>query len=153
MPVFRAEDLRGFAAGLLTKLGMDADMARAMAARVIDAELLGHRTHGLLFFPNYLDRIEKGHIARAGAVDVVADHGNNFAWKANRLPARGDGTATPSSSSALPATAWSPPRSQLLAIGCPADLPLPFTDCGLMSSSATNRASSRWRRSAASIRS
>jgi LDH2 family malate/lactate/ureidoglycolate dehydrogenase len=85
MAAFRAEDLRRFAAGLLGKLGMDADMARAMAARVIDAELFGHRTHGLLFFPAYLDRIEKGHIARSGKVDVSADSGANFAWKANRL--------------------------------------------------------------------
>ena len=134
MPVFRAEDLRGFAAGLLTTLGMDADMARAMAARVIDAELLGHRTHGLLFFPNYLDRIEKGHIACAGAVEVVADHGNNFAWKANRLP--GAWVMERATAELLERAGRYGVVTAAIAncshIGCLQTYLLPFTDRGLM---------------------
>jgi LDH2 family malate/lactate/ureidoglycolate dehydrogenase len=83
---YGAQELRGFAAALLGKLGMDADMARAMSARVIDAELYGHRTHGLLFLVAYLERIEKGVLARSGTWEVVADRGASFAWKCERLP-------------------------------------------------------------------
>src|SRR5512134_3810134 len=134
MPAFRAEDLRGFAAALLTKLGMGADMARAMAARVIDAELLGHRTHGLLFFPNYLDRIEKGHIARAGAVEVIADHGNNFAWQAKRLA--GAWVMERATAELLERAGRHGVVTAAIAncshIGCLQTYLLPFTDRGLM---------------------
>jgi LDH2 family malate/lactate/ureidoglycolate dehydrogenase len=82
---FRAEDLRALVAALAGKTGLEAGMARAMAARVIDAELLGHRTHGLLFFPAYMERLEKGAIAKSGQHEVLSDVGGVFAWKANRL--------------------------------------------------------------------
>lgn len=82
---YRAEDLHALVAALAGKLGLQENMARAMAARVIDAELLGHRTHGLLFFPAYLERLEKGAIAKSGAHEVLSDVGSVFAWKANRL--------------------------------------------------------------------
>jgi LDH2 family malate/lactate/ureidoglycolate dehydrogenase len=141
MQAYRAQDLRDFASALLGKLGMDADMARAMSARVIDAELFGHRTHGLLFFPAYLDRIEKGHIARSGAYEVLADRGATFAWKANRIAgawmmekataelvqrARLHGVATAS-------------IANCSHIGCLQTYLLPFTENGLMVSiAATN---------------
>jgi len=83
---FRAEDLRAFAAQMLGALGMDADMARAMSARVIDADLLGYPTHGLAFFPAYLERIEKRMIALSGSWEVVSDRPGAFAWKCERLP-------------------------------------------------------------------
>jgi LDH2 family malate/lactate/ureidoglycolate dehydrogenase len=82
---YRAEALRHLVAALAGKLGLQADMAGAMAARVVDAELLGHRTHGLLFFPAYLERLEKGHIAKSGVHEVLSDTGSVSAWKANRL--------------------------------------------------------------------
>jgi LDH2 family malate/lactate/ureidoglycolate dehydrogenase len=82
---YRAEDLRNLVAAVAGKLGLEPDMARAMAARVVDADLLGHRTHGLAFFPAYLERIEKGAIAKSGSYDVLSDTGSVFAWKANRL--------------------------------------------------------------------
>lgn len=85
MKRYKAEDLRKLVASMAGKMGLEPSMARAMAARVIDAELLGHRTHGLLFFPAYLERLEKGHIAKGGAFEVVSDTGSVFAWKANRI--------------------------------------------------------------------
>ena len=138
---YRAEALRRFASDTLVKLGMDADMARAMSARVIDAELFGYRTHGLLFFPAYLERIEKGAIARSGRYDVLSDRGASFAWRANRIPgawmmekataeligrARTHGTATAA-------------IANCSHIGCLQTYLLPFTEQGLMVSlAATN---------------
>jgi len=134
MAAYRAGDLRRFAAGLLGKLGMDADMARAMSARVIDAELFGHRTHGLLFFPNYLERIEKGHIARAGSVEVLADRGGAFAWKANRLA--GAWVMERATAQLIERAAHHGVASASIAncshIGCLQTYLLPFTSQGLM---------------------
>lgn len=83
---FRAADLRAFVAECVTRMGMDADMARAMSARVVDADLLGYSTHGLAFFPAYLERIEKNMIARSGTWEVISDRPGAFAWKCERLP-------------------------------------------------------------------
>lgn len=83
---FRAEDLRALVAGLLERTGMHADMARAMSARIIDADLLGYATHGLAFFPAYLERIEKGMIALSGTWKVLSDRAGVFAWACERLP-------------------------------------------------------------------
>jgi LDH2 family malate/lactate/ureidoglycolate dehydrogenase len=81
-----ATELRRFCADLLGRLGMDADFARAKAARIVDADLLGYPTHGLAFLPAYLDRLEKNMIARSGTWEVVADRPGAFAWKCDRLP-------------------------------------------------------------------
>jgi LDH2 family malate/lactate/ureidoglycolate dehydrogenase len=134
MKRFGAEDLRCFCTALLTKLGMEADMARAMAARVIDAELLGHRTHGLLFFPNYLDRIEKGHIARTGSIEVIADHGANFTWNGGRIA--GAWLMERATAELIERAGRNGVVSAALAncshIGCLQTYLLPFTEKGLM---------------------
>jgi LDH2 family malate/lactate/ureidoglycolate dehydrogenase len=83
---YPAAELRRFTAGLLGKMGMDADFARAKSARIVDADLLGYPTHGLAFMPTYLDRLEKNMIARSGTWDVVSDRPGVFAWKCDRLP-------------------------------------------------------------------
>lgn len=83
---YDAADLRAFSSALLTAMQMDADMARAMSARIVDAELFGHRTHGLAFLPAYLDRIDKGVLARSGSWSVLSDRGSVFAWRCEQLP-------------------------------------------------------------------
>jgi L-lactate dehydrogenase len=83
---FTADALRAFAAQMLRAMDMDADMARAMSARIVDAELYGHRTHGFAFLSAYLDRIDKGVLARSGTWQVLSDRGSVFAWRCERLP-------------------------------------------------------------------
>lgn len=74
------------AAELLEAAGLDADKAAAVARRLVDADLLGHGTHGLRMLPVYLDRLSDGRIARSGSIDVLQDHGASFSWKTHRLP-------------------------------------------------------------------
>lgn len=83
---YDAADLRRLAADLLQAMRMDADMARAMALRIVDADLYGHRTHGLAFLPTYLDRIDKGKLGLSGTWEVVTDRGATFSWRCDRLP-------------------------------------------------------------------
>ncbi|WP_458098503.1 Ldh family oxidoreductase [Roseomonas sp. WA12] len=71
---------------LLEAAGLSADMAEDVAAVLLEADLLGHRTHGLSMLPNYLDRLERGAMAKAGEVEVTVDAGATFAWRAHRLP-------------------------------------------------------------------
>ncbi|MBP0445047.1 Ldh family oxidoreductase [Roseomonas sp. SSH11] len=71
---------------LLVAAGMTSEMAEDVAAVLLEADLLGHRTHGLSMLPNYLERIERGATACKGDLEVLADGGASFAWRANRLP-------------------------------------------------------------------
>ncbi|MBW0101007.1 Ldh family oxidoreductase [Pseudonocardia sp. KRD291] len=83
---YAASDLTRFAEALLRAAGIDNDHAAAMTARMIDGDLLGHRTHGLSFLSTYLDRISGGHIGSAGALETLHDDRAAIAWQANRLP-------------------------------------------------------------------
>ena len=59
--------LRSFAASLFRAAGMDADKAAAVAAVLVEADMLGHDTHGLALATRYLDEIASGGMAVAGA--------------------------------------------------------------------------------------
>jgi hypothetical protein len=48
---FRPADLTSFAAGLLSRVGAPADRAETVGALLVEADLLGHTTHGLALLP------------------------------------------------------------------------------------------------------
>src|SRR5262245_11238791 len=78
---------RATAQALLQAAGLDEAMARPVADKLIESDLLGHRTHGLAMLPVYLERLGDGRIATQGTIDTLNDDGGaNFAWQANRLP-------------------------------------------------------------------
>ncbi|GAA3357595.1 Ldh family oxidoreductase [Saccharopolyspora gregorii] len=79
-------DLTEFTTALLRHVGADAAQAAAMTERLLDADLLGHRTHGLWFLSNYLERISGGHIRTSGEIEVVHREPGAAAWRAHRLP-------------------------------------------------------------------
>src|SRR5258706_6359374 len=75
-----------YAADLMQAQGLPAGQAEAVAGKLVESDLLGHRTHGLAMLPMYLERLSDGRIARNGEISVVADHGSTFSWQAHRLP-------------------------------------------------------------------
>ncbi|MBV6303348.1 Ldh family oxidoreductase [Candidimonas humi] len=81
-----ATALSAYAAELLRRAGMTAQQAAAVAGRLVESDLLGHRTHGVAMLPTYLERLADGRIRTAGSIDVLNDDGANFTWQANRLP-------------------------------------------------------------------
>lgn len=83
---FPSHDLVAFAAALLTAGGLDRERAGVVAEVLIEGDLLGRSTHGLQLLPRYLDELETGGMARAGAPSVLADHGCSLAWDGRRLP-------------------------------------------------------------------
>ncbi len=85
MRIAVADALR-LATDLMVAAGLSPDMASAVAGKLVEADLLGHRTHGLAMLPTYLERLGDGRIARAGGVEIVADHGMTFSWQVPRLP-------------------------------------------------------------------
>jgi len=78
--------LTGFAQSLLIAAGMPGDRARDVADILVEADLLGHDTHGLQLLSTYLQHIEAGQMKLEGEPITVADHGAVLTWDGQRLP-------------------------------------------------------------------
>jgi len=85
-PRYRATELIAFAEGLFLAAGCEAEKATAMARHLVDADLMGHTTHGLAQVPGYLEEIEAGLMAKAGEPRVIADRGAAITWDGETLP-------------------------------------------------------------------
>jgi len=83
---YPAPELISFATGLLAKTGLDADKAHVVAEVLVEADLLGHTTHGLHLLAPYLGELEKGTMAKTGGPRVVADFPAAVTWDGMRLP-------------------------------------------------------------------
>ena len=70
---YLAEELRDFAAGLFEAGGMPRERAEIVARYMVEADLMGHDTHGLNLAPLYLDDLETGRMAAAGEPETVRD--------------------------------------------------------------------------------
>ena len=85
-PRYPAPALTAFATVLLEKAGVEPDKAAAVAAILVEGDLMGHTTHGLQLLPLYLGEIENGRMARAGRPRVIADFPAAVTWDGMRLP-------------------------------------------------------------------
>ncbi|KAB8305233.1 Ldh family oxidoreductase [Erwinia endophytica] len=78
--------LERFSLALLMRAGVPEERALPMTQRMLDADLLGHSTHGLWFMSAYLERIAAGQISPQAELQVIHDQPNAFAWHAHRAP-------------------------------------------------------------------
>ena len=85
-PRFDPDALRGFAAGVLERVGMPRDKAVVVAEGLVEADLYGHTTHGLALLPEYAEEVESGEMAVDGEPGIVASRGASACWDARRLP-------------------------------------------------------------------
>src|SRR5881409_3435308 len=85
-PRYAAEDLRIFARTLLERAGLASDIAVDVASVLVDADLLGHTTHGLALLAPYLDELAHGRMAKEGEPTVLSRRAAAEIWDGNRLP-------------------------------------------------------------------
>jgi LDH2 family malate/lactate/ureidoglycolate dehydrogenase len=85
-PRFPAPTLLHFAAELFRRAGMEAEKAEAVADILLEADLLGHTTHGLQLLPLYLKELEAGKMMKSGQPIVLADFPAALTWDGCRLP-------------------------------------------------------------------
>lgn len=83
---YRAEGLRELATRLLHAAGLGADRAQVVAEVLVEADLLGHDTHGLDMLARYLDELAGGRMAREGEPEPLRDSGSALTWDGRRLP-------------------------------------------------------------------
>ncbi|HEX3501387.1 MAG TPA: Ldh family oxidoreductase [Stellaceae bacterium] len=84
--LYRIVDLVGFAGALFAAAGMDAAKAAVVAELLVEADALGHTTHGLHLAAPYLDELASGGMARSGEPVVIADRGGVVTWDGRQLP-------------------------------------------------------------------
>ena len=82
MRAFPHEQLRDLSAAILAGFGTPADLARVVGDSLVDANLAGHDSHGVLRLPSYCGSLQAGDILPAARA-IVASH--------NRATARIDG--------------------------------------------------------------
>ncbi len=80
------KELNALAGRLLEAAGLARDRAEVFARTLVEADLMGHTTHGLRQLPRYLDELAAGRMAAAGDPKVVRDTGATFAWDGGYLP-------------------------------------------------------------------
>ena len=78
--------LHKFAQELAVKAGLPADRAAAVAEVLIEADLMGHTTHGLSMLTDTLKNLEGGSVRKSGDPEVISDHGSAVVWEAGSLP-------------------------------------------------------------------
>lgn len=83
---YDARALIGAAGEIFGKAGLEADKASVVAELLVEADLMGHTTHGLSLMPWYLDSIEQGIMTKTGEPKVLSDRGACIAWDGLRLP-------------------------------------------------------------------
>ena len=75
-----------FAGVLCTKLGLSAERAATHARVLVEADLMGHTTHGLAMLAGSLGGLESGRLASEGEPTVLSDSGSVLLWDGNLLP-------------------------------------------------------------------
>lgn len=81
-----AAALIDYAAALFAAAGCDGDKPAVVATGLVEADLLGHTTHGLQLAPSYLAELRDGTMTPTGDPTVVADRGGCVTWDGRRLP-------------------------------------------------------------------
>jgi LDH2 family malate/lactate/ureidoglycolate dehydrogenase len=85
MDRYRASDLIDCAEALFVASGMPAHRSRIVGEILVEADLMGHDTHGLQLAPGYLKNLASGAIAATGDPEFVSDRKAAIVWNGNRL--------------------------------------------------------------------
>src|SRR5579871_1284212 len=86
MQKFDATALLKFGKALLVSAKLPEDRARDVAEVLLEADLLGHTTHGFALLPIYLNALVDGGMEKSGEPKVIADHAAAVTWDGRYLP-------------------------------------------------------------------
>jgi len=73
MPVIQADRLREIATALLVANKVPENEAQTVARHVVNANLAGHDSHGMIMLPNYIERVRVGHIVPGAPFTIVQE--------------------------------------------------------------------------------
>ena len=82
---YAAQALIDYAEALFAGAGMEADKAALVSPLMVEADLMGHTTHGLQLVGAYLAALADGSMTATGAPEVLSDRGPVVVWDGRRL--------------------------------------------------------------------
>jgi LDH2 family malate/lactate/ureidoglycolate dehydrogenase len=82
---YRADELTRFGTALFERAGMPPDRAQVVSELLVEADLMGHDTHGLNLASGYLGALDNGGMPKDGEPDVINDLGPTLVWDGNYL--------------------------------------------------------------------
>ncbi|MDG1467480.1 MAG: Ldh family oxidoreductase, partial [Alphaproteobacteria bacterium] len=76
--MFKRSQLMKFCTSIFIYLGMDDEKANDTSDILIEADMMGHSTHGVRLLPLYIKDIEMGNMKTSGQEDVLKDLGSSI---------------------------------------------------------------------------
>ena len=73
MPRIDSGDLKSAMAEIFIAAGSPEKEARITAQIIVDSNLTGHESHGVMAIPRYMDQVRQGYIVPGAAIEVVLD--------------------------------------------------------------------------------
>jgi len=83
VPTISADTLRNFAVALIKSAGATDDEAARVGASLIDANLRGYDSHGVMRIPFYLEALSKGEVVSGAELTVLRETPTSLATDAN----------------------------------------------------------------------
>ena len=80
------ENLIKFCKNILIKLNMDSGKAHATSEILVEADMMGHSTHGVRLLPNYVSDIERGIMNVNGNYKIISEKKSNVRIDGKLLP-------------------------------------------------------------------
>ena len=74
MRLFQSETLNKYCYDLLTAVGVDRECAQVVADAMLDAELTGVSTHGVIRLPIYIQRIKAGLVSTQNNIKILCEN-------------------------------------------------------------------------------
>ena len=84
--MFTRSRLMKFCTSVLIKLRMDEEKANHTSDILIEADLMGHSTHGVRLLPLYIKDIEAGNMVVTGQEEIIKDTGGCLTIDGKNLP-------------------------------------------------------------------
>ena len=84
-PRYAITELNRYATDLFAAAGVPPERAAIVAQLLVEADAMGHDTHGLNLCAQYLDHLPSGEMAARGEFTVIADRGATVVWDGSYL--------------------------------------------------------------------
>lgn len=83
---YNYRDLIRFSQKLLVHSGLPEDRAKLVSEMLVEADLMGHTTHGLQLLTPYASELVKGDMTTDGDPEIIHDSGGAISWDGRYLP-------------------------------------------------------------------
>src|SRR6056297_3510971 len=78
--IYKYEDLKETVVKLLSSAGLEAKAAGVVSEILVEADLMGHTTHGINLMPAYVNELASGGMRVQESLEIIQDSGSTVVW-------------------------------------------------------------------------